>query len=482
VLYWPSASGRILSANRRAALVWGGDTRSISGLAVRFSNALPILYLAWAMPFLVILAWLTPPFQNPDEAEHYLRAVQIARGEVFAFRLAGPTGESSPNSGGHSDPGIVAANTLFSHLPFQPQLRVHKANYDIAELITFGKDDVIGFGNTAIYPPFLYIPDIFGIWFGELVSGKVITSLYLSRSANAVVALTISTLALLVARRTRSAIAALAMLPMTSALCVSASQDALIISLCLLVVGMVDRAGTEQRPASLGELVVIGIAAALVCMARPPYAVIALLPLAIRKRSSRRELLATLGISACTLVWVVYSMKTASVPMHGADTPLQLRHLLHNPWAILPLAWHTMSGFGIGYIREFIGVLGWLDTPLPRWFMLAASAALGAGVLGVCASPSGPRPWLPVLVVILGSVAIFGAQYLTWTHPGAPFVDGVQGRYFIPLAAVLTLSLPAAPKFIRPKLPWLSMAGIVFLANLAPAIVLRAIVLRYYLV
>lgn len=482
MFYWPSASGRMLSANRRAASVWGGDTRSISGLAARFSNALPLLYVAWAMPFLVTLAWLTPPFQNPDEADHYLRAVQIARGEVFAFRLAGPTGESPPNSGGHSDPGIVAANTPFSYLAFKPQQRVHKADYDIAKLITLGKDGVIGFGNTAIYPPFLYIPDILGIWFGELVSDKVITSLYLSRLANAVVALTISALALLVARRTRSAIAALAMLPMTSALYVSASQDASIISLSLLVVGVVDRVGTEQRPASGGELGVIAIAAALVGMARPPYAVIALLPLAIRKRSSRRELLATLGISACTLVWVVYSVETASVPMHGADAAVQLRHLLHSPWAILPLVWHTMSEFGIGYFREFIGVLGWLDTPLPRWFILAASAALGAGLLGVCASPSGPRPWLPVLVVILGSAAIFGAQYLTWTHPGAPFVDGVQGRYFIPLTAVLALALPAVPNFIRPKLPWLSMVGILFLANLAPTIVLRTIVLRYYLV
>ena len=472
----------MLSANRGAASVWGGDTRSISGLAARFSNALPLLYLAWAMPFLVTLAWLTPPFQNPDEADHYLRAVQIARGEVFAFRLAGPTGESPPNSGGHSDPGIVAANSLFSHLPFKPQQRVHKADYDIAGLITFGKDAVIGFGDTAIYPPVLYIPDILGIWFGELVSGKVIASLYLSRLANAVAALTISALALVAARRTRSAIAALAMLPMTSALYVSASQDALIISLSLLVVGVVDRVGTEQRRASVGELVVIAIAAALVGMARPPYAVMALLPLAIRKRSLRRELLATLGISACTLIWVVYSMKTASVPMHGADAAVQLRHLLHSPWAILPLAWHTMTGSGVGYFREFIGVLGWLDTPLPRWFLLAASAALGAGLLGVCASPSGPRPWLPALVVILGSAAIFGAQYLTWTHPGAPFVDGVQGRYFIPMAAVVALALPAAPNFIRPKLPWLSMAGIVFLANLAPAIVLRTIVLRYYLV
>jgi hypothetical protein len=45
----------------------------------------------------------------------------------------------------------------------------------------------------------------------------------------------------------------------------------------------------------------------------------------------------------------------------------------------------------------------------------------------------------------------------------------------------MALALPAAPKFIRPVLPWLSMAGIVFLAILVPAVVIRCIIYRYYL-
>jgi uncharacterized membrane protein len=125
--------------------------------------------------------------------------------------------------------------------------------------------------------------------------------------------------------------------------------------------------------------------------------------------------------------------------------------------------------------------LGWLDTVLPKWFVRAVGIALAVTSLGVCASTPGPRPWLPFVIAMLGSVAVFGAQYLTWTRPLAPFVDGVQGRYFIPLAPVLALALPAAPKFIRPVLPWLSMAGIIFLAMLVPAVVIRCIVYRYYL-
>jgi hypothetical protein len=47
---------------------------------------------------------------------------------------------------------------------------------------------------------------------------------------------------------------------------------------------------------------------------------------------------------------------------------------------------------------------------------------------------------------------------------------------------VAALSLPAAPKLIRPVLPWLSMTGIIFLAIFVPAVVIRCIVYRYYLV
>jgi hypothetical protein len=61
------------------------SVRFIRGLMAQFSNALPALYIPWSLPFLLTLSLLTPPFQNPDEVNHYLRAVQIARGELAAY-------------------------------------------------------------------------------------------------------------------------------------------------------------------------------------------------------------------------------------------------------------------------------------------------------------------------------------------------------------------------------------------------------------
>jgi uncharacterized membrane protein len=197
--------------------------------------------------------------------------------------------------------------------------------------------------------------------------------------------------------------------------------------------------------------------------------------------SSRRELSVVIGITVCIVAWTVFSTKVASVDMNGANAAAQITHILLHPFAVVPISWRTLTQFSANYFNEFIGVLGWLDTELPRWFVRGAGLALIASFLGVCASTPGPRSWLPLAIAALGAGAVFGAMYLTWTRPLAPFVDGVQGRYFIPMAPLVALAVPVAPRIIRPVLPWISVVGIIFLAILVPAVVTRCIVFRYYL-
>ena len=52
----------------------------------RFMRAIPALYLTWGLPFLLALVILVPPWQHPDEPEHFLRTAQVADGELFSQR------------------------------------------------------------------------------------------------------------------------------------------------------------------------------------------------------------------------------------------------------------------------------------------------------------------------------------------------------------------------------------------------------------
>jgi hypothetical protein len=75
--------------------------------------------------------------------------------------------------------------------------------------------------------------------------------------------------------------------------------------------------------------------------------------------------------------------------------------------------------------------------------------AIASGVAALVASPRTPGArWFTspaAAAAVLSSIElIFVALYLTWTPVGADRVDGIQGRYFIPLLPVLLFLLPGS--------------------------------------
>ena len=150
------------------------------------------------------------------------------------------------------------------------------------------------------------------------------------------------------------------------------------------------------------------------------------------------------------------------------------------------------AGRGIVFvsINYRLGVLGWLDTPLPGPFYVAARAMLIVAVLaGVSVGRAAGWRWLRVAAVAVGLAvagAVFAAMYLVWTKVGAPTVEGVQGRYLIPVALVLCLALEGerAPAFARRIPAWVARAtaaALLAFPILSGLAVQHAIIARYYL-
>jgi uncharacterized membrane protein len=83
--------------------------------------------------------------------------------------------------------------------------------------------------------------------------------------------------------------------------------------------------------------------------------------------------------------------------------------------------------------------------------------------------------------VFLSIAAVFGIQYLTYTPPGHATIEGIQGRYFLPIALVGTTLLPAFGNVRMARIEnWLLLFVVVFpLVSLT--VVMRAVILRYYL-
>ena len=250
------------------------------------------------------------------------------------------------------------------------------------------------------------------------------------------------------------------------------------ISLVLLAVGAIDRVIDEGRVASGWETLLITCALLFPAMARPPYVVLSGLLLLTAPGKSLRAWVAIAAIIACTGVWWTFAVADIVVPTPPGDALAQWRFMLTNPTRAMAAAWMTVLSHSVGLGEGLIGVLGWLDTHLPRFFLLLAASTLVITPLSATAGPV-RRPWLPMVIILFAATAIYVTNYVLYAAPGASVVVTLQGRYFLPLAAVLPLAAPQLP-FGTKILP-LSVASLVMLAMIEPAVVIRTIAMRYYL-
>jgi uncharacterized membrane protein len=97
----------------------------------------------------------------------------------------------------------------------------------------------------------------------------------------------------------------------------------------------------------------------------------------------------------------------------------------------------TLRSQGRFYAVSFVGVLGWLDTPLGS----SVAAVHGLVLLLLAVAEANPavalsvRTRAAILAIIAASVLVVVTWlYAHWTPVGRPIIEGVQGRYFIPVA------------------------------------------------
>jgi len=406
------------------------------------------LFAAFWLTCLLFTAWLTPPLMAPDEPMHLMRADQISRGG-----LVGAISEGGAS--GVVDGAIAPFFKIFRDYENAGAPPVPKEAYEAARKIRWrGEPWAADFRNTAQYGPLPYLPQAIGLGLGRLFGLSLLDSYYLARGLEMAAALALGALALRLSPWIRPLGRIVLLLPMSLFLTVSVSQDGMLIALGLLVAAIAGRAierGEEPEPALYA---VAALAVATLAMARLPYATLALLFLLKPMRGRMAAAAFALVVLAAGMwLWATADLHAAAsypVPGKDIDAHRQLAWLLQDPSRAWDLATDTLGDdqFSTFYLRSTIGNLGWLTLLLPLWAYDWALLALGGGWLAACFGARHLRPldmlmaWLAMGLAVGG---IFLGLYLTWSEVGAGRIEGVQGRYFLPLLGFLPMLLPAWP-------------------------------------
>ena len=408
---------------------------------------LATLFAVLALAGALFTAWATPPFQGADEPNHFHRAVLLTRGELVGQRLHTAAGRQV--GGGLADPAVDAAAVPWKPLAFHPERKVDPDTVARTGAVRWtGRSRNEQFSNTAVYPPLLYLPQTAAIAAGQAAGLPVILTLKLARTANAVVCVALSAAALLIAGRRGWAMAAVLGLPMSVFLFGTVTQDGMIIALSALGAALVLRPMGQGRPMREAELWGAAACFALVGMAKPPYSAFGLLLLAVPTRAPQaRRIAAALAAPLLALAWGAW-MNAAVWARYSTEAAVdpsgQVRFLFGHPEAWAGLAWRTLSTYWLRYLQQLIGILGWLDARLPAWAYLGIGTALAAA-LAMTWSGRPSRDWrftpaAAIASALAAAALVFVGLYLQWTPVGRPVVEGVQGRYLIPVLLFLPLA------------------------------------------
>ena len=121
----------------------------------------------------------------------------------------------------------------------------------------------------------------------------------------------------------------------------------------------------------------------------------------------------------------------------GVAPLTQLASSIENPTHVLRVILEDVVAHSPRYAAEFIGRLGWPDTPVPilfLFFFLAVLVLLDLADHEPLVIIENTTRLILASLVSLTVVAIIFSQYVIWTPVGADLIEGTQGRHFYPIA------------------------------------------------
>ena len=333
---------------------------------------------------------------------------------------------------------VLLLSTHADRLRFKPHERLRAADLVSALAIKVDAKDRVffRFAHETPYPPYAFAAQGVGILMARAFTDRILIQFYGGRLVNAMAALGLVWLALVLVPSLWPVGLAFCSLPLVSFQMGSLSPDAILLAASFLFGASILARGTGWTRWVQG-------ASLALLMSKPFYAPLALLALTgpDSKLTSRLTVL-ILGILPVAL-WMAL-VSDLMVPVRtdiDFDASRQLASVLQHPVNYLRLAAENLVSQGRWYAESMIGVLGWLDRPLPTSHLLFAyTMALISTVLCNRERPLPATWWVLIVACVFTTAGIQLAAYLSFSIVGTQGIYGVQGRYFLPLFALVLIA------------------------------------------
>lgn len=433
---------------------------TLAGCSLRPEWVFLVLFLITS----IFTAISIPVGAGYDEPSHIARSIQLSQGQLLPNSISEPnTPELQKLYGGPIDTALsqtMQENMQRFHTTQDRYTFPVWSDPETGGNTTFsGQTSNFTFSNTVVYSPITYFPQILAVWVGTLVTNNITIFILIIRLFGILFLAGTIFCCIYYIPIGKWFLTTIALLPGCIAVnaCVSADITTFAVTTAFITSLLCALYSKQAYISKLNwaALSISGISLGLVKITYLPLLCLIFL-LVIKRSDQRRQTIVKAGLiftigTILFLIWylLVHHVNTGFMYGRATDSNAQIAFILQHPTeyaGMLITEFFKHNYFMFGYS----GLISYRQTTMPSSGWVTAIALICATLASIAQESRAQETLRQYRKHIFASfyatsIIIFllieTADYLQFTEVGAPAIDGVQERYFLPLLMLILLPL-----------------------------------------
>jgi uncharacterized membrane protein len=408
------------------------------------------VFLIIALTFGILFQLNTPPFQSPDEFNHFYRSYQIADGQWeplnFEKRLGGYVPES------FVDIQDIFVSQRYNFYTLDPEEIKERNKIPLNE----SRKVFVDFPNTALYSPTSYIPQAAAIYICSKLEVSSITMLYFARFCTFLFWMFFIYVSIRIIPIYKWLFTFLALIPMSVFINGTLSADVVTNALSFATIAFSLYCAFKVEKFTYRHLLIFLLLACALALSKLIYAGLILLFFLVPMTKFKNRKFYFLSF-CLILVTAVISGRLWTDTIFGhyipfpeynkgfgqyLDLPARAHILAHkiyianNPMYFLDVLTNTFLYSSDMYIPSYIAALGCLEVYPPTWCYYACYTL----IIFLALFETNDRfkfSYSQKLTLFLTAISLFTllvySQHVSFDYIGEKKADVIQGRYLIPI-------------------------------------------------
>ena len=412
---------------------------------------LEYIFIILSIFFGILFAIIVPPFQSPDENNHFLKAYHLSKGEIYAVNT--------------SKKGYCISDNMYNYIT---NMQHHMSDYDYR--YTYNDiyfEQLLGEDysqctkrhiSTETTNPIAHIIPAIGIQitdflkpFGNDKQMNVTVMLQFARISNVIVYSLICFFALKITTRFKKSMFLILLLPNAIYLRSMVSYDGLILSITALSLSLIIKLFTEKNAKLDKKYIAIFVIMGFILFNIKIVYSIVFLPLLFLDKNKiiNANKVKTYSLMIFLVLLITFLFK---IPYMGIESTVSdigqstfvKKHIIYFVKVIIVNIFNDFRT----QMYWMNGTLGLLDTYMPVISVFMVNLILIITILiDSITEKKIFKTYINILYFALSFLSVFAMysiMYLSWTPQvtgviGGNLVTGIQGRYFIPLLLLLPI-------------------------------------------